>query len=223
MREDRSVARPADRRLHVRERAARPALRHQGRRWSRFRRVPRDDEARKGLLGHGSILTVTSYPNRTSPVLRGKWILEQPARDAAPAAAAERAGAGRRSANSRGPMREQMEQHRANPTCANCHRMIDPLGFALENFDGVGAWRPRRTARDRRVRRAGGRDACGRRRWRCARRCCAGPNIRRDDDREAADVCAGPGPHHSDMPAVRRFVATPPHNTTGSHRSSRCG
>ena len=109
---------------------------------SHFRRVPVTDEARKGLLGHGSILTVTSYPNRTSPVRRGKWILENllgtppppPPPNVPPLK--DQAGAARPKT-----MRAQMEEHRANPTCANCHKLMDPLGFAMENFDGVGAWR----------------------------------------------------------------------------------
>jgi len=110
---------------------------------SRFRRVAVPSEARRGLLGHGSILTVTSYPNRTSPVKRGKWILENVIGSPPPPpppnvpALPPRSGAAPRS------MREQMEAHRANPTCATCHRLMDPLGFALENFDAVGAWRAR--------------------------------------------------------------------------------
>ncbi len=109
---------------------------------SQFRRVLVTDEARKGILGHGSILTVTSMPNRTSPVRRGKWILENllgtppppPLPNVPPLK--DQAGSDRPKT-----MREQMQEHRANPVCANCHRLMDPLGFALENFDGVGAWR----------------------------------------------------------------------------------
>jgi hypothetical protein len=109
---------------------------------SRFRKLPVTEESRKGILGHGSILTVTSYPNRTSPVRRGKWILEQllgtppppPPPNVPPLAAA---APGQRPKT----MKAQMEAHRANPTCANCHRLMDPLGFAMENYDGVGAWR----------------------------------------------------------------------------------
>ena len=107
---------------------------------SHFRRVPGDGR-RAGLLGHGSILTVTSYANRTSPVVRGKWLLENilgapppaPPPDAPPLEAADAGGA--RS------MRERMEIHRASPACASCHAQMDPLGFALENFDAVGRWR----------------------------------------------------------------------------------
>jgi hypothetical protein len=109
---------------------------------SNFRRVAVTNEARRGLLGQGSVLTVTSYPNRTSPVLRGKYILENilgtppPSPPAnVPALSDNEAGQEPKS------LRERMELHRKNPTCATCHRVMDPLGFALENFDGIGAWR----------------------------------------------------------------------------------
>ena len=109
---------------------------------SQFRRVTLPGDARRGLLGQGSILTVTSYPNRTSPVLRGKWILENilgtppPAPPPnVPALDDNKAGEDARS------QRERLEAHRRSPTCASCHRVMDPLGFALENFDGVGEWR----------------------------------------------------------------------------------
>jgi hypothetical protein len=109
---------------------------------SHFRRVPVQQDARRGLLGHGSILTVTSYPNRTSPVLRGKWVLENilgtpppsPPQDV-PDIEENHPGEEARS------LRARLEAHRRNPTCASCHRVMDPLGFALENFDGLGQWR----------------------------------------------------------------------------------
>ena len=114
-------------------------------RGSHFRRVALDDAdaARGGLLGHGSILTVTSYANRTSPVNRGKWVLENilgtppppPPPDVPELETAE--GAEPLS------MREAMEQHRANPVCASCHRLMDPLGLSLEHFDAIGRWRDR--------------------------------------------------------------------------------
>jgi mono/diheme cytochrome c family protein len=111
---------------------------------SHFRRVKVTDENRRGLLGHGSILAVTSYPNRTSPVLRGKWIMESilgtppPAPPPnVPALADDRQSVKTQS------VRERLEAHRRNPTCATCHRVMDPLGFTLENFDAVGAWRTR--------------------------------------------------------------------------------
>ena len=109
---------------------------------TQFRRVPVTNDARRGLLGHGSILTVTSQPNRTSPVLRGKWILDNLLGTPPPAPPAVVPPLKENSERERPlTMREQMEEHRANPACAGCHKLMDPLGFALENFDGVGAWR----------------------------------------------------------------------------------
>jgi hypothetical protein len=109
---------------------------------SHFRRVDMADEARHGLLGKGAILMVTSYANRTSPVLRGKWLLENilgtpppPPPPNVPSLKDNLDGAPPTS------VRERMEQHRASPACASCHRVMDPLGFALENFDAVGRWR----------------------------------------------------------------------------------
>jgi hypothetical protein len=115
-------------------------------RGSAFRRVTLTDERRRGLLGQGSILTVTSHPVRTSPVLRGKWILQNilgtpppPPPPNVPTLQEENPESGQAPRS----IRERMNQHRANPVCASCHAMIDPLGFALENFDAVGAWRDR--------------------------------------------------------------------------------
>ena len=110
----------------------------------RFRRVNLQDEHRKGLLGHGSILTVTSYGNRTSPVLRGKWVLENLLGTPPPPPPPDVDSELEESASRDGKpltMREQMEQHRANPACAGCHALMDPIGFALENFDAIGNWR----------------------------------------------------------------------------------
>jgi hypothetical protein len=107
-----------------------------------FRRVQITDPARRGLLGQASILTVTSMPNRTSPVNRGKWILTNllgtpptPPPPGVPALKENEAG------NKKLSVRERMEAHRADPTCAGCHKVMDPLGFSLENFDAVGQWR----------------------------------------------------------------------------------
>jgi hypothetical protein len=109
---------------------------------SHFRRVTVKEEARRGLLGQGSILTVTSYPNRTSPVLRGKFVLENilgtpppPPPPNVPDLEENHPGDEAR------PLRARLEAHRKNPTCASCHRVMDPLGLALENFDGLGQWR----------------------------------------------------------------------------------
>jgi hypothetical protein len=109
---------------------------------TQFRRVAAPDPARRGLLGQGSFLAVTSHAERTSPVLRGKWILENilgmpvppPPPNVPPL---------KERANGEKPrtMREQMAEHRSNPACANCHKVMDSIGFSLENFDAVGAWR----------------------------------------------------------------------------------
>jgi mono/diheme cytochrome c family protein len=109
---------------------------------SHFRRVKLSDENRKGLLGQGSILTVTSYANRTSPVTRGKWVLENILGTPPPPPPPNVPALRERNASGKTlSMRQAMEQHRANPVCAACHRVMDPLGFALENFDGTGRWR----------------------------------------------------------------------------------
>ncbi|MDH3223761.1 MAG: DUF1592 domain-containing protein, partial [Gemmatimonadota bacterium] len=109
-----------------------------------FRRVTFPDEHRRGILGHGSVLTLTSHADRTSPVLRGKWVMEvllgtpppPPPPDVPELEESESASEGRFLT-----VRERMEMHRSNPTCNSCHRMIDPIGLALENFDITGAYR----------------------------------------------------------------------------------
>ena len=108
---------------------------------SQFRRVTLTDPNRKGLLGKGSILTVTSYPNRTSVVQRGKWILENLLGTPPPPPPADVPELVAKKNGKALTMREQMEQHRSNPVCAACHARMDPIGFALENYDGVGKWR----------------------------------------------------------------------------------
>jgi hypothetical protein len=109
---------------------------------NQFRRVTFTNDERGGLLGQGSILMVTSYPNRTSPVLRGKWLLENflgtpppPPPEGVPPL---KENSGTRQLTS---VRERLEEHRKDPACASCHARMDPLGFALENYDAVGAWR----------------------------------------------------------------------------------
>jgi hypothetical protein len=109
---------------------------------SHFRRVAVADAARRGLLGHASVLTATSYANRTSVVLRGKWVLETllgapppPPPADVPPLQDNKPGAPPAS------LRERMEQHRNNPVCSACHAPMDPLGFSLENFDAIGQWR----------------------------------------------------------------------------------
>jgi hypothetical protein len=110
---------------------------------SRFRRITFDENSeRGGLLRQGSILTVTSYATRTSPVIRGKWILDNilgsPPPPPPPFVPALKENAG---GSKNLPMRERIAEHRANPACAGCHQLMDPLGFSLENYDAVGRWR----------------------------------------------------------------------------------
>ena len=107
-----------------------------------FRRVTLENTARNGLLGKGAILNLTANPNRTSPVLRGAWILDRllgtppaPPPPNVPTLAENRPGQKAQT------VRERIEQHRSNPTCMGCHGVMDPLGFALENFDTIGQYR----------------------------------------------------------------------------------
>ncbi|MGH9240763.1 MAG: DUF1592 domain-containing protein [Vicinamibacterales bacterium] len=111
-------------------------------RGTRFRRVTLADQNRFGLLGKGSVLTVTSYANRTAPVLRGAWILENlmGTPPAAPPPDVEGFPENKDGEKAKS-VREIMELHRAKPSCASCHGIMDPLGFALENFDAIGEWR----------------------------------------------------------------------------------
>ena len=110
---------------------------------SEMRRVPLKTDRRGGVLSQGAVLTVSSYPTRTSPVIRGKYVLqnilgtppEPPPGDIPPLE--ESNAGGERS------VREQLERHRSNPACASCHRNMDPLGFGLENYDAIGRWRDR--------------------------------------------------------------------------------
>ena len=111
-----------------------------------FRQVSYTNEARRGILGHSSFLTLTSHANRTSPVLRGKWVMEvllgtpppPPPPDVPELDATAEASGGRFLT-----VRERLEEHRSNPACSSCHRVIDPIGLALENFDVTGTWRVR--------------------------------------------------------------------------------
>ena len=175
---------------------------------SHFRRVSLTGGRRAGLLGHGSILTATSYANRTSPVLRGKFVLEAilgapPPPPPPDVPALEDAGAAERPRSTR----ERLEQHRRNPACATCHAKIDPLGFALENFDPIGAWREtdNGVAVDSSGTTADGASFDGPREFRealLARRDLFVANV----VRKLLTYALGRGLEHYDQPAVRRIM-----------------
>jgi hypothetical protein len=109
---------------------------------SHFRRVALSDHNRWGLLGKASVLAVTSYPHRTSPTIRGKWLLENIlAAPVPPPPPDVNTALDETKTVKTTTVREMLEQHRANPACASCHGNMDPLGFSLENFDAIGQWR----------------------------------------------------------------------------------
>jgi mono/diheme cytochrome c family protein len=108
-----------------------------------FRRVELGGTPRAGVLGHASVLTVSSYPTRTSPVLRGKWILENLLNAPPPEPPAGTPRLDESALGKAASLRQQLEAHRSDATCAACHSRMDPLGFGLENYDAVGAWRER--------------------------------------------------------------------------------
>jgi cytochrome c553 len=113
-----------------------------------FRRVELDGTQRSGVLTQASVLTVTSYPTRTSPVLRGKWILENVLNTPPPPPPPGVGSIDAKGGPLSGTMRQQMEKHRANPMCASCHMRMDPLGFALENYNAIGQWRTQDAAQN---------------------------------------------------------------------------
>jgi hypothetical protein len=106
-----------------------------------FRKVDLTGSPRAGVLTHASVLTVSSYATRTSPVLRGKWILENLLNAPPPEPPPDVPNLDEKAIGSAASLRAQLEEHRRNAICASCHRKMDPLGFGLENFDAVGAWR----------------------------------------------------------------------------------
>ncbi len=118
---------------------------------SDFRRVRLDDEARRGLLGQGSILTVTSMPNRTSPVKRGAWVLDNLLANPPPSPPDNVPALSENAPDSldRPSLRARLEQHRADPACSSCHNIMDPIGFSMEVFDGIGAKRAKDESGDR--------------------------------------------------------------------------
>jgi hypothetical protein len=106
-----------------------------------FRMVKLDGRQRSGILTHASVLTVTSYPTRTSPVLRGKWLLENILNAPPPPPPPDAGALDESQVNLAGTVREQFEKHRSQPVCAACHVRMDPLGFGFENYDAIGRWR----------------------------------------------------------------------------------
>jgi hypothetical protein len=108
-----------------------------------FRRVELDGEVRSGILTQGAILTLSSYATRTSPVIRGKWVLENLLGTPPPPPPADVPALEEKGVGTAASLRERMEVHRANPSCAVCHVQMDPIGFGLENYDASGAWRDR--------------------------------------------------------------------------------
>ena len=178
---------------------------------SRFRRVTLgEDSVRGGLLGQGSILTVTSYANRTSPVLRGKWILENilgtppppPPPNVPPLA--DNNGGGKALS-----MRERMAQHRANPACSGCHQLMDPAGLSMEHFDAIGRWRTRtRGGHAGRCLGQPSRRLDVRRHGRAARRAAESSRAvrRRRSTEKLLTYALGRGVEYYDAPAVRAIV-----------------
>jgi len=108
---------------------------------SEFRRVAVEDPRRQGLLGQASVMAVTAYPNRTAPTVRGKWVLEQLLGAPPPPPPPNVPFLKEDAAHGKLTMRQRMEEHRTAPQCAVCHKIMDPIGFALENLDGIGKWR----------------------------------------------------------------------------------
>jgi hypothetical protein len=106
-----------------------------------FRKVDLTGTKRAGVLTQGSVLTVSSYANRTSPVIRGKWVLENILNSPPPPPPPDVPSLDEAAVGATVSMREQLEKHRANPVCASCHSRMDPLGFSLENYDAIGQWR----------------------------------------------------------------------------------
>ena len=154
-----------------------------------FRRVPVPNDARRGLLGHGSLLLVTSNPNRTSPVMRGKWILENIVGTPAPTPPADVPPLEEKPTATAKSVRERIEQHRASPACAGCHKIMDPIGLALENLRCHRPLAQRgRGCHDRRLGAARGRHADQRTGQPAQGAARPSGHVPRVDDREADDV-----------------------------------
>jgi mono/diheme cytochrome c family protein len=185
---------------------------------SNFRRVTLTDDARKGLLGKGAILMVTSHTDRTSPVVRGKWILDN-LMGAPPPPMPANVPPLDESNLKNGKvltMRERMEAHRANAYCATCHKMMDPIGFSMENFDATGAWRTKEggtggTAIDASGQLLDGTKISGPVQLRAA--LVKNPDIFVGTMTEKLMIYAlGRGLNYNDMPVVRSIVRDASHN-----------
>ncbi len=180
---------------------------------------------RRGLLGKGALLTVTSAAARTSPVTRGKWFLQTflgvSPPDPPPNVPVLAEKPADTTGNAKAPtMRQAMEAHRSNPVCASCHQIFEPMGMALENFDAVGAWRTEERACPSMRPASGGRDQARRRRQPARRAGTLFGSVRAGGDREAADLRAGPRRRVSrTCRSCGRSCATRRHAITGSRRS----
>ena len=189
---------------------------------SHFRRVPVTNPARQGLLGHASILTVTSYAHRTSVVLRGKWVLENllgappppPPPNVPPLEENER--------ERPKSLRERMEQHRSNPVCASCHAPLDPIGFVLENFDAVGQWRDADggVEIDAATTLADGTEIANLESYRRFLLDTRRQDVLRTVVEKLLAFGLGRGLEYYDAPIVRKIVRDAPPRTTGGRRSS---
>jgi hypothetical protein len=176
---------------------------------SHFRRVELGAElaARRGLLGKGGILMATSHADRTAPTLRGKWLLENLLGTPPPPPPANVPGLEQEAGAAPKTIRERLESHRANPACASCHQVMDPLGFAMENFDAVGAWRTLEAGRpvDSRGAFTDGRAIDGAAELREA--LLSDPTLFVDTvAQKLLTYALGRGLQHYDMPVVRRLL-----------------
>ena len=141
LRENRPMARFPGCALHVPERAAGEAYGIAGVNGPEFRRVDLTTDQRGGILSQASVLTVSSYPTRTSAVIRGKYVLENILGSPPPPPPPDVPALDEAAVGTTASLRQQMEKHRANAVCASCHSKMDPLGFGLENYDAIGKWR----------------------------------------------------------------------------------
>ena len=188
----------------------------------RLRRVAVAPEShRGGLLRQASVLSVTSYANRTSPILRGVWVLDDIFGAPPPPPAADVPALDEGTVAASLPMRERLAAHRSNPTCAQCHRTIDPVGFALENFDAVGRWRDYEGDGGRSTSSGACREPANSAACRASKTDSEPPRALRGTLTEKLMTFAlGRGIEHYDGPAVRSIVRDAAKTDTASRRSS---